>query len=60
MSAQHDDAPSERSEREATPSHGAARSRKARLLEFLLWTAVAIGTALILISLTERLLPTNF
>jgi hypothetical protein len=57
MSSQHEDVPSERDE--TSPPH-AKRSRKSRLLEFLLWTAVAIGTALILISLTERLLPTNF
>ena len=57
MNSSNEDAPSERDE--TSPPH-AKRSRKSRLLEFLLWTAVAIGTALILISLTERLLPTNF
>jgi len=57
MSSQREDAPSERDETSPPP---AKRSRKSRLLEFLLWTAVAIATALILISLTERLLPTNF
>jgi hypothetical protein len=36
------------------------RSWKSRLLELLVWTAVAVGTALILIALSERLLPTNF
>jgi hypothetical protein len=36
------------------------RSWKSRLLELLVWAAVAVGTALILIALSERLLPTNF
>ena len=33
---------------------------KRRILEFLLWSAVAIGTALILISVSDKVLPTNF
>ncbi|MEA2460892.1 MAG: hypothetical protein QOH90_1069 [Actinomycetota bacterium] len=33
---------------------------KRRLLELLLWTAVAVGTALILISVSDKVLPTNF
>ena len=37
-----------------------SRSRKSRVLEFLVWTAVSIATAVILVSLSERLLPTNF
>ena len=37
-----------------------SRSRKARVLEFLAWTLVSIATAVILVSLSERLLPTNF
>jgi hypothetical protein len=36
------------------------RSRKARFVEFLLWAAVSIATAVIMVSLSERLLPTNF
>jgi hypothetical protein len=36
------------------------RSRKARVVEFLIWSAVAIITALILVQLSERILPTNF
>ncbi len=33
------------------------RSRKSKLLEFLLWTLVALATAAILIQFTEELLP---
>lgn len=36
------------------------RSWRSRLGEFAVWTAVAIGTALIMISMSETLLPTNF
>lgn len=36
------------------------RSWKSRLAEFALWAAVAIATALIMISMSETLLPTNF
>lgn len=36
------------------------RSWKSRLGELLLWTLVAIGTALIMISMSETLLPSNF
>lgn len=36
------------------------RSGKARLLEFALWFALSIATALIMIALSERLLPANF
>ena len=36
------------------------RSWKSKVLELLLWTAVAIGTAVILVSLSEELLPANF
>lgn len=36
------------------------RPLKSRLLELLLWTAVAVGTALIMISLSEKILPPNF
>lgn len=36
------------------------RSWKSRLGEFAIWAAVAIGTALIMISLSEELLPSNF
>jgi hypothetical protein len=30
------------------------------LLELLLWTAVAIATAVILVALSDRILPANF
>ena len=36
------------------------RSWKSRLLELLLWAGVAIATAIILIMLSEQLLPSNF
>jgi hypothetical protein len=36
------------------------RSWKSRLLELALWTAVALITAAIMISLSETLLPSNF
>jgi hypothetical protein len=36
------------------------RSKKSRFFEFLLWVAVAVGTAAIMISLSETLLPENF
>lgn len=36
------------------------RSWKSRALELLLWTVVAIITAVILVQLSETLLPANF
>lgn len=36
------------------------RSWGSRLLELLLWTAVAIATAVIMVMLSERFLPANF
>lgn len=36
------------------------RSWGSRLAELLLWTAVAIGTAVLLVVVTERLAPPNF
>lgn len=36
------------------------RSWKARLGEFLLWTLLAIATAVIMTLLSEELLPANF
>lgn len=36
------------------------RPLKNRLLELALWTAVAVITAVVLVSMSERLLPTNF
>ena len=36
------------------------RPLKSVLLELLLWTAVAVGTALIMIALSKKLLPANF
>lgn len=38
----------------------AKRSWKSRLMEFALWVAVSIITAVILVSLSEKLLPANF
>ena len=42
------------------PPETTKRSFRSKLIEFLWWTAVAIATAVILVSLSERLLPTNF
>lgn len=36
------------------------RPWRSRLLELLLWAAVAVLTAVILVLLSERFLPTNF
>ena len=36
------------------------RSWKSRLLELLLWMAIAIATAVILVVLSEQILPSNF
>jgi hypothetical protein len=36
------------------------RSWKSKLGEFAIWAAVAIATAVIMISLSEELLPNNF
>ena len=36
------------------------RPLKSVLLELLMWAAVAVGTALIMIALSEKLLPANF
>jgi hypothetical protein len=36
------------------------RSWKSKLLEFLAWAAVSLGTAVTLILLSEKLLPSNF
>lgn len=36
------------------------RSWKSRVGELLLWTAVAVLTAVILVALSDRLLPPNF
>jgi hypothetical protein len=36
------------------------RSRRSRLLELLLWIAIAIATAVIMVSLSEKFLPANF
>jgi len=33
---------------------------KRRILEFLLWTFVAIATAVILVIVSDSVLPTNF
>jgi hypothetical protein len=36
------------------------RSWRSRLLELLLWAAVAVGTAVFLVYASERWLPANF
>lgn len=36
------------------------RSWKSRVLELVLWAAVAVGTAVVLVMLSEKLLPANF
>lgn len=36
------------------------RSWKSKLLELLLWAAVAVGTAVVLVMLSEEILPANF
>jgi hypothetical protein len=36
------------------------RSWRSRLLELVLWAGVSLATAVILVSLSEKLLPTNF
>lgn len=41
-------------------SHRPRRPWRSRLLELLLWTAVAIATAVIMVVLSERFLPANF
>jgi hypothetical protein len=38
----------------------AKRSWKSRLLELAMWVAISILTAVILVSLSEKLLPANF
>jgi hypothetical protein len=44
-----------------TPDRGRAkRSWKSRLIELALWAALSIATALIMIALSDKLLPTNF
>jgi hypothetical protein len=36
------------------------RSWKSRIAELLVWATVAILTAVVLVRMSERLLPTNF
>ncbi len=36
------------------------RSWKSRIGEFLIWAAIAIGTAVLMVALSERFLPPNF
>jgi len=36
------------------------RSWRSRALELLLWTALSVVTAVLMVSLSERLLPSNF
>ncbi|MGI8407074.1 MAG: hypothetical protein ACR2L3_00980 [Actinomycetota bacterium] len=37
-----------------------SRSKTSRFLEFFFWLAVSIATAVILVTMSEQLLPTNF
>ncbi len=36
------------------------RSWRSRALELLLWVALSVATAVVMVSLSERLLPSNF
>jgi hypothetical protein len=36
------------------------RSWRSRALELLLWAALSLATAAVMVSLSERLLPSNF
>lgn len=36
------------------------RSWKSKALELLLWAAVAVATAFVLVTLSEKILPANF
>jgi hypothetical protein len=36
------------------------RSWKTKVLELLLWAAVAVATAVVLVMLSEEILPANF
>lgn len=36
------------------------RSWKSRLGEFMIWFAISIATAVIMVALSEKLLPANF
>lgn len=36
------------------------RSWKSKVLELLLWAAVAVATAVVLVMLSEEILPANF
>lgn len=36
------------------------RSWKSKLLELLLWAAVAVATAVVLVMLSDEILPANF
>ncbi|HZJ52339.1 MAG TPA: hypothetical protein VFF07_16200 [Actinomycetota bacterium] len=36
------------------------RSWRSRALELLLWVALSVVTAVVMVSLSERLLPSNF
>jgi hypothetical protein len=50
----------ELSERHAGDFTAMKSRTKRRILEFLLWTAVAIATAVILTLVSDKVLPTNF
>lgn len=46
--------------RDVTPTPVGRRSWKSRLLELFLWFLVAVATAVILVLLSEEILPANF
>ncbi|HEY7874322.1 MAG TPA: hypothetical protein VIG64_04285 [Actinomycetota bacterium] len=43
-----------------SPATPVKRSRKAKLIEFSLWALLSIVTAVVMILLSNKLLPTNF
>jgi hypothetical protein len=46
--------------RDVTPVPDGRRSWKSRLLELFVWFLVAVATAVILVLLSEEILPANF
>ena len=48
------------SETPAAPSARPKRSWKSRLIELALWAALSIVTAVVMIALSDKLLPNNF
>ena len=46
--------------RDVTPVPVGRRSWKSRMLELFLWFLVAVATAIVLVLLSEEILPANF